>query len=182
MMAQLQHVKALTVDDRPASCGFMRNHLNGSRTRPSTTVVGVRELKTHAARIVRRVREARASYVLTHRGRAVGVILPLDATDGTAQAADDGDAAEPFAVSEIVLEGFLRIVTNAKIFDPPTPMEIAIAFCQRLVEWPRAVMVVPSRQHWDLFAGLCANIQGPLVTDAYLAALAIEHGCEFDPD
>jgi antitoxin (DNA-binding transcriptional repressor) of toxin-antitoxin stability system len=40
--------------------------------------VGVRELKTHAAGILRHVREARASYVLTHRGRAVGVILPLD--------------------------------------------------------------------------------------------------------
>jgi hypothetical protein len=57
-------------------------------------------------------------------------------------------------------------------------MATAIAFCQRLVEWPRAVMVVPSRQHWDVFVGLCANIQGPLVADAYLAALAIEHGCE----
>ena len=87
-------------------------------------------------------------------------------------------ADEPFALSETVLAGFLRIVTNVRIFDPPTPMEAAIAFCQRLVEWPRAVMVAPSRQHWDIFIGLCADIEGPLVTDAYLAALAIEHGCE----
>ena len=36
----------------------------------------------------------------------------------------------------------------------------------------------PTRRHWDVFVGLCASIQGPLVTDAYLAALAIEHGCE----
>jgi predicted nucleic acid-binding protein len=57
-------------------------------------------------------------------------------------------------------------------------MATAIAFCQRLVAWPRAVMIVPSRVHWDLFVGLCAEVQGPLVTDAYLAALAIEHGCE----
>ena len=87
-------------------------------------------------------------------------------------------ADEPFALSETVLAGFLRIVTNVRIFDPPTPMEAAIAFCQCLVEWPRAVMVAPSRQHWDIFIGLCAGIEGPLVTDAYLAALAIEHGCE----
>jgi uncharacterized protein len=78
----------------------------------------------------------------------------------------------------IVLDSFLRIVTNAKIFDPATPMETAIAFCQRLVDWPRAVMITPSRRHWDIFVGLCASIQGRLVTDAYLAALAIEHGCE----
>lgn len=88
------------------------------------------------------------------------------------------EADEPFAVAEVVLASFLRIVTNVKIFDPPTPMETAIVFCQRLVEWPRAVLVAPSRRHWDLFVALCANIQGPLVADAYVAALAIEHGCE----
>jgi prevent-host-death family protein len=53
-------------------------------------VVGVRELKTHAARILRQVREARASYILTHRGRAVGVILPLEQEDGCA-ASEEGD-------------------------------------------------------------------------------------------
>jgi len=88
------------------------------------------------------------------------------------------DADEPFALSEVVLAGFLRIVTNPKVFDPPTPMPTAIAFCQHLVDWPRAVMIAPGRGHWDVFVGLCANVQGPLVTDAYLAALAIEHGCE----
>jgi predicted nucleic acid-binding protein len=67
---------------------------------------------------------------------------------------------------------------ESEIFDPPSPMEAAVAFCQRLVDWPRAVMVAPSRRHWDVFVRLCANIHGPLVTDAYLAALAIEHGCE----
>jgi uncharacterized protein len=87
-------------------------------------------------------------------------------------------ADEPFAISEAVLASFLRIVTNPRIFDPPTPTESAIAFCQRLVDWPRAVMITPSRRHWDIFVDLCRGIQGALVTDAYLAALAIEHGCE----
>lgn len=85
---------------------------------------------------------------------------------------------EPFALSDVVLSGFLRIVTNPRIFDPATPMDTALAFCQRLVDWPRASLITPSRRHWDLFAGLCRDITGPLVTDAYLAALAIEHGCE----
>jgi toxin-antitoxin system PIN domain toxin len=77
-----------------------------------------------------------------------------------------------------VLAGFLRIVTNPRIFDPPTPMDTAIAFCQRLLDWPRASSIVPSRRHWDIFVGLCQGINGPLVADAYIAALAIEHGCE----
>lgn len=87
-------------------------------------------------------------------------------------------APEPFAVSETVLARVIRIVTNPKIFDPPSPTRAAVAFCQRLVDWPRAVMVAPSRRHWDIFTDLCADVRGPLVADAHLAALAIEHGCE----
>lgn len=87
-------------------------------------------------------------------------------------------SAEPFALSEIVLAGFIRLVTNKKIFSPPTPMETAIAFCQRLATRPRAVMVRPTPRHWEVFVELCRDIEGPLVSDAYLAALAIEHGCE----
>lgn len=60
----------------------MRDHLKDSKSEPATQKqVGVRELKANAARILRQVRDSRASYVLTHRGRAVGVILPLEATD-----------------------------------------------------------------------------------------------------
>jgi uncharacterized protein len=88
------------------------------------------------------------------------------------------ESDEPFAVSEGVLASVIRIVTNPKIFDPPSPTDVAVAFCQRLVDWPRAVMIVPSRRHWDIFTALCVDIRGPLVADAYLAALAIEHGCE----
>ncbi len=87
---------------------------------------------------------------------------------------------EPFALSELVLSGFLRIVTNPKIFKPATPMETALEFCQRLIHWPRSVFVLPSQRHWEIFVDLCrrANIRGPLVIDAYIAALAIEHGCD----
>ena len=87
---------------------------------------------------------------------------------------------EPFALAEIVLSGFLRIVTNPKIFAPETPMQTALEFCDRLVAWPRSVMILPTERHWPLFAKLCggSRIKGALVSDAYLAALCIEHGCE----
>ena len=41
--------------------------------------VGVRELKIRASEIVRDVRERRARYVITYRGRPVGVLAPLEA-------------------------------------------------------------------------------------------------------
>ena len=87
-------------------------------------------------------------------------------------------ADEPFALSDSVLASFLRIVTNGRIFDPPTPMPVAIGFCQQLRRWPRAVVVAPGGRHWEIFVDLCSSVEGALVADAYLAALAIEHGCE----
>jgi predicted nucleic acid-binding protein len=49
-----------------------------------------------------------------------------------------------------------------------------------MVKWisRRAVFIIPSRIHWDLFVKMCNVIEGSLVTDAYVAALAVEHGCE----
>jgi len=75
----------------------------------SKNVVGVRELKMHAARILRQVRDSRASYILTHRGRAIGVILPLDA--GEASRIEDADATtawESFVRAGRRLEGRFR--------------------------------------------------------------------------
>jgi prevent-host-death family protein len=39
--------------------------------------VGVRELKTRASEIIRNVRDQRARYVITYRGRPVGLLIPL---------------------------------------------------------------------------------------------------------
>jgi antitoxin (DNA-binding transcriptional repressor) of toxin-antitoxin stability system len=72
----------------------MRDHFrHAARATKPKKAVGVRELKTHAARILRHVREARASYILTHRGRAIGVILPLDPAEDTLPAPEEADAA-----------------------------------------------------------------------------------------
>jgi prevent-host-death family protein len=53
--------------------------------------VGVRELKTHASEIIREVRERRARYVITYRGRPVGLLTPLD--DASAAAPDVAESA-----------------------------------------------------------------------------------------
>jgi prevent-host-death family protein len=60
--------------------------------------VGVRELKTHAASILRRVRESRTSYLVTHRGQAIAVILPIAEDDAsrTSEGVDATAAWEAF--------------------------------------------------------------------------------------
>ena len=88
--------------------------------------------------------------------------------------------SEPFALSSHTLAGFLRIATHRKIFDPPTPMDVALRFCRQLVERPRAVWIQPGRDHWRILQETIetSGIAGALVSDAYLAALALEHGAE----
>jgi toxin-antitoxin system PIN domain toxin len=90
-----------------------------------------------------------------------------------------GDAA--FGLSELVLSGFLRIVTHPRIFDPPSPVAPALAFVASLLERPNCVVVAPGARHWDIFCRLCrdADARGNRVPDAYLAALAIESGSEW---
>jgi predicted nucleic acid-binding protein len=58
---------------------------------------------------------------------------------------------------------------------------VALDFCRIVRGQPNAVPVAPGPRHWTVFDGLCreARVKGNLVADAYLAALAIESGCEW---
>jgi prevent-host-death family protein len=56
--------------------------------------VGVRELKAHASEIIREVREQRARYVVTYRGRPVGVLLPLDEADTALPLMDEATGSQ----------------------------------------------------------------------------------------
>ncbi|MGH8900116.1 MAG: type II toxin-antitoxin system VapC family toxin [Egibacteraceae bacterium] len=91
------------------------------------------------------------------------------------------NAEQAFGVADLVLSGFLRIVTNPRIFEVPTPLPTALAFARELRSRPNRVDVRPGPRHWELFTSLCerAGVKGNLVPDAYLAALAIESGSEW---
>lgn len=88
---------------------------------------------------------------------------------------------EPLGLSELVLSGFVRVATHPRIFSPPAPVVDALAFVAALRAQPNAVIVMPGERHWKIFDRLCrdAGARGNLVADAYLAALAIESGCEW---
>lgn len=91
----------------------------------------------------------------------------------------DGD--EAFALSDLVLSGFLRIVTNRRIFKNPTSLDRALAFVDALRSQPNCVLIRPGDRHWAIFAELAtkSGAKGGLIPDAYFAALAIESGCEW---
>jgi toxin-antitoxin system PIN domain toxin len=88
---------------------------------------------------------------------------------------------QQFGISELVLSGFLRIVTHPKVFKNPTPLARASAYCEALRSQPNAALLAPGARHWAIFTSLCAEAgaRGNLIPDAYLAALAIETGSEW---
>jgi uncharacterized protein len=90
-------------------------------------------------------------------------------------------SGEAFSAPELVLCSFLRLVTDAHIFRPGTPWTIALSFVEMVRAQPGYVRLAPGPRHWEIFVRLCeeGRATGKLVQDAYLAAIAIEHGCEF---
>ena len=86
-----------------------------------------------------------------------------------------------FGYSDHVLCSFLRVVTNRHIYAQPAPIAEALRFADAIRERPNAVAVTPGPRHWGIFVDLCraTGARGGLVPDAWLAALAIESGCEW---
>jgi uncharacterized protein len=87
--------------------------------------------------------------------------------------------AQPFALVDTILAGFVRIVSSARIYDAPTPAVEALAFVDALIHSPAAAWVRPNQTAWRVLSDLAeqdAGIGGNRVPDAYLAALAIANG------
>jgi hypothetical protein len=93
---------------------------------------------------------------------------------------DELSGEAPIGISDIVLSGLVRIATHPRIFRPPASMEDALAFADSLRAAPNAVRITPGDRHWDTFARLCrdGSARGNLVSDAFIAALAIDSGSE----
>jgi toxin-antitoxin system PIN domain toxin len=76
------------------------------------------------------------------------------------------------------LTAFVRIATHPRVF--PSPLSAAVASDQ-VEEWlaaPAAWVPTPGEGHAEVLLGLLRQLRlvGPLVSDAHLAALALEHG------
>ena len=90
------------------------------------------------------------------------------------------NGSEPFAIPSLSLSALIRITTHPRIFIRPSPIADVLQFAEQLRARPNCLVVVPGERHWDLFIDLCrsGNARGGLVSDAYLAAIAIEIGGE----
>jgi toxin-antitoxin system PIN domain toxin len=92
-----------------------------------------------------------------------------------------------FGVAPLVLAAVVRITTNPRVFKQPSAVPEAFSFCNNLLSQPHCAIISPGERHWLIFEDLSrkSGIQGARTTDAWFAALAIEHGCTwitFDRD
>lgn len=88
---------------------------------------------------------------------------------------------EAYGMSQQVLCSVVRVATHPRIYASPSRLEHALAFSRVLLEQPNCTVVMPGGRHFSIFEDLCrrAAAHGNLVQDAWLAALAIESGCEW---
>lgn len=88
---------------------------------------------------------------------------------------------EPFAISELVATAFVRIVTNPRAFEQPTELTVALRFIEQLRQRPNCHWLRAGPRTWDIFCQFCrdTSAKSKLVADAYHAAIATEHACEW---
>ena len=84
----------------------------------------------------------------------------------------------PWAIAWPCLHEFLAITTHPRIYNPPTPMPIALEQLEAWMSSPSLALLTESITHWQELKPLilAGRIAGPLVHDAKIAAVCLSHG------
>ena len=79
-----------------------------------------------------------------------------------------------------VLTAFIRIATNARLHKRPLTLKEAVDRVQSWIEQPCVRIIQPTEQHWSILRQMLhdGSATANLVSDAHLAALAVEHNCQ----
>jgi toxin-antitoxin system PIN domain toxin len=96
-------------------------------------------------------------------------------------------SSEQVGFAWVTLLAFIRIGTNPRVLGRAFSVEEATGIVSSILGQRSAILLHPGERHWTLLHQLLVDAQarGDLVTDAHLAALAIEHGavvCTTDRD
>jgi len=85
---------------------------------------------------------------------------------------------ENIGLTWLTLLAFVRISTSPRPLEHPLSTAEAVAIVSDWLERPMVTIPNPGERHWEILRALMTKGQahGPLIMDAHLAALAIEHG------
>ncbi len=89
-----------------------------------------------------------------------------------------GQGQAAWAIPWPCLHEFLAIVTHPRIYDPPTPLPMALDQVDAWLEAPTLALLAESDLHWGELRALIktGHVVGPQVHDARIAALCLQFG------
>ncbi|MFN7570343.1 MAG: TA system VapC family ribonuclease toxin [Betaproteobacteria bacterium] len=92
--------------------------------------------------------------------------------------ADLAYGAAPWAIPWPCLYEFFAIATHPRVYSPPSPPAVALAQIDAWLESPTVHLLAEGDEHWPALRGqlVRAQVAGPLVHDARVAALCLQHG------
>ncbi|HOZ48772.1 MAG TPA: PIN domain-containing protein [Candidatus Hydrogenedentes bacterium] len=88
------------------------------------------------------------------------------------------EGTTPWAIPWPCIHEFLAVVTHPRIYAPPTPMDKALEQVDAWMESPSVVLLGEADGYWPHLRALVlkGRVSGPMVHDARVAALCIQHG------
>jgi toxin-antitoxin system PIN domain toxin len=94
----------------------------------------------------------------------------------------------PWGIPVFCLAEFVRVATHPRVLDPPTPIDRALEFLEKLLGGPTVRLLLPGPRYPEIFDRCVreAEARGNLAFDAQIAAVCMEHGARdlwtFDRD
>jgi uncharacterized protein len=92
---------------------------------------------------------------------------------------DQLSGTEPVCLCWPVINAFIRIGTSPRVSRHPLTLTEATTRVQSWLDQPCVRIIQPTENHWKIFQQMLrvGNATANLVSDAHLAALAVEHNC-----
>jgi len=87
------------------------------------------------------------------------------------------DGSQPVAIAWVVALGFLRLMTSRAVMQRPMSMDVALSQMGRWLERPSVLILQPGPRQFTILSSFCEAgvLQSALLTDAHIAALAIDN-------
>ena len=87
------------------------------------------------------------------------------------------DGSQPVAIAWVVALGFVRLMTSRAVMQRPMAMAVALSQLGRWLERPSVLILQPGPRHLAILSSFCEAgvLQSSLLTDAHIAALAIDN-------
>lgn len=93
---------------------------------------------------------------------------------------DSMNGSVPVGIPILVVSGFIRLMTQPRLLERPMTTDAALDAVESWFSFPHVNQINPGSRHFEILRGLLSDsgVGANLVTDAHIAAIAVEHHAE----